>query len=308
MIGAHLLLAVGCFAVVLAVLAPTYIYRQLAVLPLDPQRGVTLVGHDATATVPDTTQPHFVRTVRGTDVTVTNFVSAAPDGGDANTAVWLFATKVTATGAGLVNARVERVSLDRHTSLPTNCCGDRLISDEGTTDGAPLTHTGYLLWPFNTQPRDYQVWNLNLRRQVTSRYQGTETREGLTTYKFTTAVPRTKTGTMSLPGAVFGDPATTIVVDSMYTDTRTSWIEPNTGAVVAVHDDLTQEYAYQGRTLTLLDAKLDSLPNPASAGSLREPAVALPWLRERLSWVLAPVGVAMIALSVALRRRRTRRG
>jgi hypothetical protein len=304
-VAPHVCLAAGCFALVVAVLLPLFVYPRVAVLPADPQQGQRLVASDATVLVPDATSPTGARTLHDVGVTVDNYISGASTGSSGNSVVWQIATKFNVDGHGLLNARVEQISLNRHTGQPTNCCGDRLVTSEDDTSGQLLTHSGYLTLPFDVQKQSYKLWDINLQHSKTADYIGEDTVSGINTYKFRAVVPPQKVGTMDLPGGFFGLKVPSVTADSMYADQQTYWIEPNTGDVVRLEDTISQQYTYAGKSITAFAASLKT-PDPAADRLSRDKqgALLLPVLRSRASWLLVPIGLILLALGVYLLVRR----
>src|SRR5262249_47303542 len=151
----------------------------------------------------------------------------------------------------------------------------------------------------------YPLWDVNLEKSKTAEYVGEETKYGVHTYKFHAVVPLQKVGTMDLPGAFFGLKDPSVTADSQYADEQTYWIEPNTGDVVRLEDRITQQYSYDGKSVTAFSASL-ATPEP-SADRLSQDktgAALLPWLRSRATLVLIPVGLILLALGAFLLRRR----
>jgi len=217
--------------------------------------------------------------------------------------VWDLSTETSVAGHGLLDARVERVSLDARTAEPENCCGDRLATDHADPSGQPLVHVGLVTFPFDVGRQDYPVWDVQLGRARTARYIGEETVDGLRTYRFQAYTPFEDIGTRELPGRLFevDDPSVTAV--EQYADTRTYWVEPQTGAVVDIHEVLHQRFAHAGRTVTAISAELDSPSLDADLlADLRQGARMLPWLRWRASAVLVVVALTLLA-PVAYRSR-----
>src|SRR4029079_200885 len=120
------------------------------------------------------------------------YVSAAPTAASDGSVVWKLGTSTVAPGRGLVNARVETVSLDRHTAEPTNCCGDRLVTEQGDTTGKRLYHRGYVAWPFDVQKQAYDVWDVQLNRPRVTAFIGEEQHDGFRTYRFQAVTPLEK--------------------------------------------------------------------------------------------------------------------
>jgi hypothetical protein len=309
----HLPLAFGCFVVVLAVLLPTFVYPRLARLPADPRQSQALTARGATVLVPDTSSPAGARVVENAQVRITTIVSGAPgelayDG----SVVWRLATTTRVQGFGVVDARVETISLDPRTAEPTNCCGDALVTDVANPDGTPVRHRGYLAWPFDVQKRAYQVWDGQLKRSVTAAFVGEEERDGFRTYRFQAVTPMTETGTRDLPGALFGVFRPSVPATAEYQDERTYWVEPATGGVVALRDRVLQRFRYESTVVPAMAADLESEPlSPAARQQLERGALLLPWLGGRGSLFLlldALLAFAFWAGRQLLRRQPSARG
>lgn len=302
----HLCLAVACLCLALAYLLPAQVYPRLAVLPANPDINQVQNAQHATALVPDLSSPTGVRLVRDTDLQITTHVTKAPDHPLGDSVVWTLGTRTTVASYGMINARLETVSLDRHTALPTNCCGDRLATAVDNPSGVPLRHEGYITFPFNVQKHSYPLWDIQLKRARIASYMGEERRDGLRTYVFRTDVPWQKIGTQELPGSLFGVAEPSVNADAEYADSRTFWVEPAGSDVIGLHEELNQRYSYQGHTVTAISASLDSPRlSQARLSDDREGAATFPWLRARASLVLVPVGLLLLAgWLLSLRRHR----
>jgi len=309
----HLPLALGCFAIVLAALLPTFVYPRLARLPDDPRQTQVLTALGATVLVPDTSAPAGARVVDDAQVRVTTYVSGAPgelafDG----SVVWRLATTTRIEGLGVVDARVETISLDPRTAEPTNCCGDSLVTDAWNPSGTRVHHSGHVAWPFDVHKRAYQVWDSELRRSRTAAFIGEESRQGIRTYRFEAVTPMERTGTRELPGALFGTFRPSVRAATEYQDVRTYWVEPATGGVVALRDRVRQRFRYEDRVLPALEANFESAPlDPALRTQIERGALVLPWLRWRGSLFLlldALVPLGFWARRMLRRRQPSARG
>lgn len=301
-------IVLGSFVLVIAALLPLYVYPRLTVLPDDPQNGTTLTASGATVLAPDASAPIGASVLKNANVTVETFVSGV-SGGGANSVVWQIATQTLVAGHGLINAQAERISFDRRTAQPTNCCGDRLLTSASDTEGRALAHRGYVVWPFNIQKHSYQLWDLNIENTKTAEFMGVETRSGIRTYRFRSVVPRRSVGTMDLPGAFFGkSDLPSVSATTQYADVSTYWVEPATGAVISLRDQVTREFTYGGRTLTAFAGTLNSTDySAAQLAQLRRGALYLPLIRGRVSVVLAGLGIQLLILGLWLRIARPRR-
>jgi hypothetical protein len=296
------LFAAAGFVFALAAALPTYVYPRLTALPADPQREQVLEATGATVLLPDLKSPAGARVRRGLDVQTRTFVSAAEQSlGDS--VVWNVATRTLVSGHGLLDARVETVSLDPRTGQPTNCCGDRLRTTEADPDGEPLIHSGLFAFPLNAQKRDYPMWDIQLRRARAAQFVAAETRHGIRTYRFDLITPLTGIGSMELPGRLFGENTPSVTAISEYASTRTFWIEPNTSQVLDLRDKVTQQFRYGDRVVPAMSAVFTSPPPSQQVLSeARQGARVLPWLRGRASIVLVALGIGL--LFIATRRPR----
>ena len=77
-----------------------------------------------------------------------------------------------------------------------------------------------------------------------------------TTYKFEQVIPDTKVGTQEIPASFAGiDQEGNITADSMYSNTRTLWIEPETGVLIKGQEQQYNYFAYEGdEVITTTDA------------------------------------------------------
>jgi hypothetical protein len=301
---AHWAVTSASLCLVLAVLLPWQVYPRMARLPADPQATAVLQSSDATVLLPDPDSSAGVGVVRGTNVSINTFVSAAAGESDGRSVVWNLASTVMVEGHGLLSARVERVSLDPRTAEPTNCCGDRLMTEQDDPVGDPITHYGLIAWPFDVQAQPYEMWDVQTRRTRTATFLGEENRDGVRTYRFEVSTPLEKVGTQELPGRLFGVDEASVVADSEFESDRTMWVEPATGAVIRIHERLKQQFRYDDRVVPAMSGSFNSAPMDRSAlAQIRVGAVALPWLRGRASLLLFACGLALLFLAARRMRR-----
>ncbi len=110
--------------------------------------------------------------------------------------------------------------------------------------------------PFDTQKTTYQWWDGSLREATDMVYQDTEEIDGLTTYRFEQVIPPTDIADQELPASVTGF-EDDVIADRMYSNTRTLWIEPETGAVIKAQEDQLTTFDYEGEPLiTATDATI----------------------------------------------------
>jgi hypothetical protein len=308
-VAISVLVALAVFFLMLAWLLPQFVAPRLIELPANPEDGQNLVTHTATVLVPDLKSKTGVDVLHNATMSVNTWVSAPPVGDfGPDSVVWLLATTVNVGGHGMLTARVERVSFDKHTGQPNNCCGDSLVTDQSQPGGVPLVHSGSVVnFPFNLKKQDYPLWDIQLKKTKTARYLGDVRDRGMNLYEFRAVTPLTNLGTMDLPGSLFGSKAPSVKAVSQYADDKVMKVEPSSGTVVDMTDHTLQQYAYNGHVVTATDANLTLLPPSAKhLKQYQEANTYLPWLRGRISVVLVVLALAMLAGAFLLYRRRDR--
>jgi hypothetical protein len=127
------------------------------------------------------------------------------------------------------------IALDRKTGAAVNW------SNQYLADGynQPVTFKGNeFQFPFNTEKKDYAVFDENIKTTVTAKFMGVESVNGLDTYHFHSDVPDTP---LDLPqndldalGNIFAGGQGGMQV--IYSDAKDIWVEPTTGVLIKVRD------------------------------------------------------------------------
>ena len=195
--------------------------------------------------------------------------------------------------------------------------------DKGPTEGRPPFegHQGLVLkFPFDTQKKTYQFWELNTRKAWPIEYKGEEKIQGLNTYKFVQEIPTTKISeiegvplsALKLPGQ--GG----VTVERDYKSTRTIWVEPVTGAIIKAADKQYSTLQYQGEaraiatdaTFTYTDATVTKNvsggkePDGRDGGDYKSKAAQLSLIKSTVPLVTLILGVALLAVAAFLQFRR----
>jgi hypothetical protein len=130
----------------------------------------------------------------------------------------------------------EGVSFDRVTGQATNCCGDYL--SVGTLEHPSaiqnnFTHKGlFFKFPFDTQKITYQWWDGDLGRTEPMKFLRTQQIQGVQTYVFQQMTgPVTYGKQTGVPGELFNSKKP-VDADEVYQNTRTLYVEPNTGLII----------------------------------------------------------------------------
>ena len=223
-----LLVGLGVFMLVLAVLVRAYAYPALAVVSAN-QDSVTRIS--------------------GTDVEVFNIALLEPVTTDLYTSsatraqesedvpegcvTWANTTS-TRTGdpQGVVFQRSTELSTFDETSGAA-CEGgpDFVESAEGERESVQREGQIYKM-PFATEKKDYLWWDGTVREASTMAYVGTDEIDGLEVYEFEQVIEPTVVQTRGLPGSIFDLDEPSVDAEVVYAMTRTLFVEPNTGVVV----------------------------------------------------------------------------
>ena len=109
------------------------------------------------------------------------------------------------------------------------------------------------MFPINTQPKTYQVFDTTLNKPVPFTYNGTGTVGGIKTYKFVEDVPPTKIGFSPLSSTQ----------PEYYQIHLIYWVDPVTGALLNVNENqkiFLQDPATGAQATVLFDGDLQATP------------------------------------------------
>ncbi len=257
-IVSFVLLGLGVFAVALGLLLRFYAYPQLAKVPLDNESTSVAEGDGITALVIESVDGAPSPEVRSNlSLTSTTYVTGdltAPEVvEDGDVAVYVEAIKTVDDTSGItITASVRSLCIDRHTSEAVAPCENQYIEQEAgkrqTVDRGDVQQPGLSFkFPFDTEQRDYDYYDLSVHKSVNARYDGEETIQGLETYRFVMDVPATKIADREVPGALVGQPDEASVEAEMYYQVkRTVWVEPVTGIIILGQQEGKQELVAPG--------------------------------------------------------------
>jgi hypothetical protein len=207
------LAGLGGFLVMLAILAKFYAPGQLMRTPIDVDSttnasGEAAVGSSSTEAVKGTQLTRANSAKSDDDVVV--FVSSSClifDRDEAPSCV-----NADDPDERLISASVDDFATDRVTALAVN--------DPKYLPATAVEHEGLQnKWPFDVEKKTYPYWDDTANQVVNADYDGTETIDGVETYKF---------------HAVIADAPIEVTdgVQGTYSKDTTIWIEPVTGSFV----------------------------------------------------------------------------
>jgi len=288
-----ILLALGAFLVVAALLLPVYVAPALVKVPLDQDSQTVAEATDATvfrvATLSeeDGVDLKAIRTVRG-DV----------KNGDSKRAVFDVFLYIKDGDGKEVTYSTDRVALDRRTSEAINCCGENV-------NGKATEHKGLSYkFPFDTEKKTYEYFDITAKKTYPIRFLDTETIKGLETYKFQMNASDVKIGEQELPGKLFGTTEPTVKADRIYNNTRTIWVEPKTGVIIKGREEQKQTFrnADGEDKVTVIDGTLEFNDKTITEAvdTAEEGSATITLLERTLPLVLGVLGVLLLIVGLIL--------
>ena len=240
------LLAFGVALVVLGALSRPVLYDQLATVSLDQHSTSVSEGTNMSAlhVWDDGSKPHFDE-LNGVTLRSTREVRGIPgmvsEQERPSEAVWQTGVTSEALGVGDLTYSQELVTFDRVTGLATGAAHDeRSAGDlEDPQKMVPVTHAGlFFKFPFAVEKTTYPWWDGDLGKAVPISFVREEDVDGTATYVFQQVIPVTDVSSRTVPAAVFGGKGDDVVATTRYGNTRTLWVEPNTGVIIKGREQL----------------------------------------------------------------------
>jgi hypothetical protein len=241
-------LGLGVFLLVVAALVRFYAVPNLVKIPLD--QNVSSVSEATGATYLDLSTLS-IKTDQ--NLRATREIRGDVKASSKDTVVFDAFVRVENIADGsLVSGTTDRVALDRRKAQAVRCCNEAV-------DSKPTVHTGLsYTFPMGTEQKTYQFFDTTVSKPFPISYRGTEQVKGLKTYRFEQEISEQPIGTQEVPGALVGQPnELSVQVDQLYSNVRTVWVEPSTGAIVKGQEDqLRVLRGTSGSDTTVLAAKI----------------------------------------------------
>lgn len=273
------LIGLGLFAVVLAILLPTVVVSKSKKTPLDLDITQKSTAKAAKVLDPETGQPRTVD-LRATRVVKTD--SHASDGKNTTVFETLCVVIIQGDTPDCVKApdpRLLSVTTDRVTADRVSAESVHVAKWNENVNGKPARHSGLTYkWPIDSEKKDYTFYMPDLLKAFPAKYKGTDRIAGLKVYKY-----EAYSGVQ--PYKVNG------LFDGTYEDTTTAWVEPLTGAVIYGEEHQIQKL--EDGTLAL-DAlfKFDKSAVDYQADFSKNEIDKL-----KMAQLWAPIGLAVIAVA-----------
>ncbi|WP_037139838.1 DUF3068 domain-containing protein [Rhodococcoides fascians] len=252
---ALVLVGLGAFLLVAAILIPTYTVPRLEKTPLDLE--VTTVS-TGTGSVLNAASLAAGRAEVDENVNLVSqrFVTTEEPSNADDITVQAGQTlrRTDKQGdTGLLTASVDRVTLDRVSSEPVeNPVGT--IQVQGDKPAEEVPHTGLQYkFPFNAEQRSYPFFDVNARASQDIDFVEETEINGTPVYKYEQTVgPVDLSGVVNIPTNKVTLPADTwgveggeapVTMTRWYENTRTVWVEPKTGVIVDGEEQIHQYYS-----------------------------------------------------------------
>ncbi|MFG1923834.1 DUF3068 domain-containing protein [Cryptosporangium sp. NPDC048952] len=225
-----MVLALGSFLVVAAILLPTYVAGNLVKTPLD-QYTVSVATSD-NATVFDVASLQVQQNV---PVEATRTVRADPEKSTDDVVVLdEFLVLQDARDDKQITYSSDRVGLHRRTA-------EAQKGFDAAVDDEPTDHEGLIYkWPFGAEKKSYDYFDTTAKKTYEAKYVSSEDINGLEAYKYEMQVPAVKIGDLEVPGELVGSAEPAVTADRYYTNTRTVWVEPKTGVILKGQENQSQ--------------------------------------------------------------------
>ncbi|WP_436698233.1 DUF3068 domain-containing protein [Nocardioides sp. BYT-33-1] len=264
----------GVFLIVAAALVRFYAYPVLATVPPDYE-GVTQLeaeGAEVFNSDPDVLAPETTD-LRISSRTIADSGADAPDG----VVVWVNSTTVNRADGTIFQQSRERAPFDGTSGAAVECEKCDSWTEVAAGEREPAVREGQIYkFPFDTEKKDYPVWDANVGEAVPATYEGEETIDGLTVYKFVQRIEPTVIEDREVPGSVFGSTEASVRAEMWYGMTRTFYVEPETGSPVDRVEERVQELRYDGvsvpaftGTVQYTQDQVDELVDDAKSNATR---------------------------------------
>lgn len=257
-IFALVLIGLGAFLVVAAILVPTYTVKALEKTPLDLEVTTISTGEGSVLNASSLAAGRAV-VDQNVPLVSQRFVTVEdPSDADIMTlqAGQTLRRSDKQADTGLLTATVDRVTIDRKTSEAVE---DPIGTVQVAADkpAEEVAHVGLQYkFPFNAEQRSYPYFDVNSRSTKDIDFVEETEINGTPVYKYQqtvgpvdlSTVVNLPTNKVTLPADTWGveGGAAPVTMIRWYENTRTVWVEPETGVVVKGEEQVHQYYGREG--------------------------------------------------------------
>lgn len=298
-----LLAGLGAFLLGLAVLLPTVVVPRYEKAPLDQY---TVSRASGTGSYLNT---QTFRPVAEDEITITRVTKGlVEESGDEVAVYEQSQTLQPEQMTEPFNVTTERIRFDRESGIGVGGRGDRPDHEGAYT----------VKLPFNTQKREYPVFESAVGEAFPVRYVRETSVDGLEVYEFRGSVPETKIRDANIPGSLVGSPLGSVLVEEVFVNPeRVLYVEPRTGSIVATESSPRRFYrpadfgsqGGQAQETTIFDGQFSATEETRAelVADARDARDTLTLYGRTLPLVLGLLGALLVlggvAFAVAERRR-----
>ncbi|MFC4146833.1 DUF3068 domain-containing protein [Micromonospora mangrovi] len=270
------LFGLGVLLLVVAIGLPLYIGPAVTKLPYDLARTtskaeavnaralkVTVSGDSVSIEVPQATLLSSVEVIPQPEDTA----DLLPKDLAGKAVVWdVFQTVKNSANDEVFSQYSTELALDRASGAAVDW-SEQWLNETGE-DKTPVGNVSYegqiYKFPFDTKKKDYDVFDRDLKRSTPAKFTGTENVKGIEAYRFEQKIENETLNTpeSSLKTLInrFAPTATSGKV--VYSNTRTLWVDPVTGAYLDLREQQHKEFQPDtGAATVLLDADFRYTPD-----------------------------------------------
>ncbi|GAA4579248.1 hypothetical protein GCM10023194_04420 [Planotetraspora phitsanulokensis] len=292
----------GAFLLTLVPLLRGFVHDRVIRMPLEHSSTSHL--YTASATYFDTAA---MRSRTG-PVVLTRALNGDAAAGDDDRAVWLESSSLDTGDGDRIDYHERKVAFDRRTGAIVNCCGE-YVDDDPAARQSGLAFR----WPFDARKQDYAYFDPQMKRTLPMVFDGVESVDGVTTYRYRQHVPATKVEDVAIriPGTTLGLRGDRSFTVTRWAQTeRTVWVEPVSGVPVKSEENRREAFRTADGVERLVVLAAD-LRTPANEIALNEAEAAAyatwsRWLRTILPIGAAGFGLLLIGAGIWASRRRPR--
>ncbi|ABP52680.1 DUF3068 domain-containing protein [Salinispora tropica] len=310
------LFGLGVLLLVFAVGLPLYVAPAISKLPYD-LKPTTLVAEANNARFLQITADSETVTVEVPRATLRSTIEVLPQPGDTkdrlpdqlkgDAVIWdVYQTVVRSDTQDPITMYSTQLALYRVSAEAAPWDDQWLKQDDSDeTPRGNVSYSGLIYkFPFGAEKKDYPVFDRDLKEAIPATFVGTETVEGVEVYRYEQRIENrvldTPEESLQVLLSTFAPGSTTGEI--VYSNTRTYWVDPVTGAWVDVREQQRKELRPDvGSTTVLLDADFnytdDTVNNSVESVKTNRLKIGL----ARLWGPIAAGVLGLIALAVGLR-------
>jgi len=289
------LTVLGSFLLAFALLLRLWVPGKVITFPLNEYAVTTLAGNHVSYF-----SPASLKEYTGVTANATQTLDGDVKSGSPTTAVWgsFTALEDTTNHTGIQYVS-QRSAFDRRSGELVSCCA------AAVGDNTRVRQSGQgFRFPFGTQHRAYQVFDVTLLRPVTFEFVETGTIDGMPADKFVEHVVNRRFGQQTLPGPLVGlKRQATVTLPEYLSATNTYWIDPVTGTPIDVILDQTVALrdSSGANRLVLLGGRMPETPASvrAAVASARQSHSKIEWIED--IWPLIGILLGIVALVFGIR-------